>query len=452
MMATQTDKLPPHSSEAEIGVIGCILLDPNEVIPACLERIKSSDVFYEVKQREVYELAVKMWESREPVEILSVQQKIKDSGRWGDDVASIVTYLSSAVDSVPSASNIRYYLDILVKKWTLRNLSRACVELSLAAHSPDVDVSTLVDQAERSILQVGEQHSRQGKSLIIEPVQAARRLLDDLSERLKNKGNITGIATGFHDLDKMTNGVQLGELAIIGARPSAGKTAIAADIVAHACLTNQVPTAFFTLEMRETAIMRRICACHAGVDAFTLRSGQFTNGDMPKIQAFASKAAKSPLYFVDGVSGITILQMASELRRLVKRYGVKLVVIDYLQKVKSAVAKEKRTYEVGEVSTLIKGLADSLGVAIISLAQLSREPDKDKGRFPRAADLADSAQIERDADLIGLLHRPRTQEDPQGLNAQLLVVKQRDGEVGSVSLNFNPKYCHFTSASKIQEP
>jgi replicative DNA helicase len=224
---------------------------------------------------------------------------------------------------------------------------------------------------------------------------------------------------------------------------------MAASIISHACLINEIPSVFITLEMRESAILRRIASARLQIPIATLRDGAFSENDFKKLMGFNAWIARSKLFFIDGVSGITIAQIASELRALIRKHAIKLVVVDYLQKIKPAASKEKRTYEVGAVSEALKGLAASLGVSIVALAQLNREPDKDKGRQPRASDLADSAQIERDADLIALIHRPRTEEDPKGESAKLIIAKQRDGEVGVIHMNFSAAFCQFTDQQKV---
>jgi replicative DNA helicase len=326
---------------------------------------------------------------------------------------------------------------------------QACTQVVARVHEHEGDVDQLLGEVERDIQKISESRFDGGKSRVLEPRESARSFTADLQRRFDLKGALSGIGTGFNRLDKMTSGLQAGELAVIGARPSAGKTAMACSIITRACLLDGVPTAFITCEMSPSSILRRIAAGRLKIPASQLRDGSFSENDFKKLVGFNSWVSKSNLHFIDGVSGITIAQISSELRRLVRKNGVKLVIVDYLQKIRPAQSKEKRTYEVGAVSEALKGLAASLGIAFVALAQLNREPDKDKGRQPRASDLADSAQIERDADLIGLIHRPRTEEDPNGLQAKLIIAKQRDGEVGIVDLNFSPKFVEFTDAVDV---
>lgn len=440
---------PPNSREAELGVLGCLLLSPIESIEACQSRGITDGDFYDLRHGVVFKAISVMIDDQKPIDLITVQQRLKDEGRL-DGIGGIAA-LSNMMDSVPSAANIGYYADILKEKAVLRRMIKTCYEYQGRAlnHSGEID-ALLTEFEESASLVRGDLNT---VSKIIDPKDAVRRMTDDLQARFNLQGKLSGVGTGLGGLDAITNGLQYGEMAIIGARPSAGKTAMACTVIEQACLRDEIPTAVVTLEMPEKAILRRLCSSWASIDAKTLRSGMLCEGDFKKIMAFNKLVSKSPLYFVDGVSGMTIGQIASDVRRLVKRHGVKLVIIDYLQKIKPASSHEKRTYEVGAVSQSVKGLADSLGVAILSLAQLNREPDKgnEKGRLPRLSDLADSSQIERDGDMIALIHRVKTKDDPQGMNAKLIVAKQRDGEVGVIDMHFTPKYCKFTTPSPIQD-
>lgn len=443
------DALPPHSTEAEHGVLGCILQKPLDSMEACQSKAVGPADFYDIRNAAIFNALVAMVEDQKPIDTLTVFQQLKNEG-VAETVGGIA-HLSALLDAAPSPENVGYWLEILKEKSTYRKIIRICSEHQAKAAGNLSNPEELLTKFEEAVSAIRGDFGH--VSRIVQPKDAVRRLTDDLQARFNLQGRLSGVGTGLHGLDKITNGLQFGEMAIIGARPSAGKTAIACTVIEQACLREGVPTAVVTLEMPEKALLRRLCASWGHLDSQSLRSGNLNQGDFTKIAAFNKLVSQAPLYFVDGVSGMTIGQIASDIRRLVKRHGVKLVVIDYLQKIKPSASHEKRTYEVGAVSQAVKGLADSTGVAMLCLAQLNREPDKgnEKGRMPRLSDLADSAQIERDGDMIGLLHRTKSEQDPKGENAKLLIAKQRDGEVGIVDLQFVPRFCTFKCASPIED-
>jgi replicative DNA helicase len=248
------------------------------------------------------------------------------------------------------------------------------------------------------------------------------------------------VSTGFSRLDYLLDGIQYGEQTIVGARPSMGKTALGVNILMHACFVNRVPTMFVSLEMSVPALMRRMCSAWCNVSMSELRKGSYSDETFKKFTVFRAFTAKAPMWITDGVRGLGISELCAIVRRRVRKHGIKLVVIDYLQKIRPGKREEKKTYEIGAVSSDLKALAESTGVAMITLAQLNRESEKDKGRPPRVSDLGDSKQIEQDADTVALIHRKR---DDQTGAAQLIIAKQRDGELGVVNLRFNGTYCRF---------
>lgn len=264
---------------------------------------------------------------------------------------------------------------------------------------------------------------------------------DDIESRVSRKGEPTGIITGFYDLDRLTDGLQPGELTIVGARPSRGKTALALNIIERASMRDKVPALFISLEMSRNALCRRLAASFCGTPLDHLKRGRLTEDELHKLVGFNVALRQSPLYWFDGVAGATAAQICSIIRLASRLHGVRFVVVDYLQKLKAVTKHEKRTYEVAESSGMLKAAAVSCNVALLALAQLNREPERDKGRHPRLADLADSSQIERDADTVGLLHH----ED--GAPA-LHIAKQRDGELGVVKLYFNGPLCRFQNATQ----
>jgi replicative DNA helicase len=272
----------------------------------------------------------------------------------------------------------------------------------------------------------------------------AGNFIDQMQERFNRKGTLSGIATGFHWFDHKTDGLQLREMALFAARPSIGKTAIAIAIAHKAAIQDKVPTLFVSLEMSREAIFRRMVSTIGSIPMQNLKSGDLTDGDMRSMTAASAKIANSPLWFLDGPSSHSISSITAHVRRAVRKHKVRLVIVDYIQKVKAADRSEKRTYEVAEVSGKLKEIAVQTGVAMLALAQLNRESEKEKGRQPKLSDLADSGQLERDSDLVALLNRDRT--EPSG-EAAIIIAKQRDGECGIVPLWYDGQFCRFTDPS-----
>jgi replicative DNA helicase len=270
------------------------------------------------------------------------------------------------------------------------------------------------------------------------------RFIDSTQERFSRKGHLSGITSGFHRLDRMTDGFQFGELAIIAARPSIGKTAIAIAIARAAAIEHRVPTLFISLEMSDESIVRRMVSTVGSIPMQDIKTGDLDEGGMKAMASASAKVAGSPIYFVSGSGVSGIATITAVIRRAVRKWGVKLVLVDYLQKIHGSKAAEKKTYEIAEVSGRLKAIASDTKTAVVALAQLNRENEKDKGRVPRLTDLADSGQIERDADLVLLLNRERNQ--PNG-EAIIAVAKQRDGECGLVPLWYEGPFCRFTDPS-----
>jgi replicative DNA helicase len=440
-----TDQLPPYSTEAEQGVLGCILLDPKESMPACIERLEDGPMaFYELRHRAIYERMCEMHKADKPIDVITLQQALKDRNEL-EAVGGIV-YLSSLNDATPSASNLDYYLPIIIEKHLLRKVQILCIETASriqGTRNPD----ELVVQLQRDVANLTRHITRHE----ITSKECAERFVDDFRSRVDLNGQPSGIHTGLCDYDRFTDGLQLGEQVIIGARPSQGKTALGLTLINNICLQRGVPALFISLEMTIEALMRRLIAINQRIGMRALRTGQLNSDDVRKVPSFVSAFKDKPLTILDYSTGAGANMVSAAISKAAGN-GAKLVVIDYLQKIKAATKNEKRTYEVAEVSGILRAAAVKNKVAMVTLAQLNREPDKGgkngKPRLPRISDLSDSAQIERDADVIGLLHR-ESMESPA---SYLYIGKSRDGECGLCSLHFNGIYCQFTNGTTNQTP
>jgi replicative DNA helicase len=452
--ALKADRLPPHSPEAEAGVLGCVLLSPNDCMGQCIEKLKSGpDVFYDLRHQTIFTALVEMYDQRNPIDIITLQQRLKD-GQLLDEVGGI-SYLSSLQDAVPSAANLGYYLDIVLEKSLLRKMIHTCTDVVGRVYDFEGEVDGLLDEVERDILRISESRIQGGSPPVKQLVASAIGTIENYFNR---QGVLGGIATGFADLDRMTDGLHGGEMIVIAARPSMGKTSLAMNVAENIVLNNKLPVGVFSLEMTAESLVLRMMCSNARVNLRNIREGFMSEHDFPKLTGAAGKLSNSPL-FIDDSPGLSILQLRAKARRMWQQHGVKLFVIDYLQLLHSTArrAQENRQQEIADISSGIKALAKELDVPVIVLSQLNRELEKDKSRKPRLSDLRESGSIEQDADVVGLLYKPSAGEDEDagmveeqdGVPVNLLIAKQRNGPTGDVNLTFLKSYTRFESAAKV---
>lgn len=436
MEADVLDRQPPNSIEAEQGVLGCCLLDSTS-IDKCSETGLLPHWFFDLRHRTLWDTLRDMREAGMPTDLITLVQNLKDAQQF-DGIGGLA-YISGLQDAVPSAANLSYYTEILREKFQLRRvLATASGIAARIQDSPDKPAETLLEEAETSIR---EARSESAPKLSTTAKRAVHQFLDKLQDRFQNKDKLSGIPTGFKRLDTMLDGLQLAELTLIAARPSIGKTSIGASMALTAAINHDIPTLFITLEMSESALVRRMVSDLSGVSMKTLRSGNLTADDFRAVTTATAKIAKAPIFFEEAIGGAPVSKIVSMIRRAQRQHGVQLVVIDYIQKIQSDKTEEKRTYEIANVSGALQRATRSTGVAILALAQLNRENEKGKGRAPTLTDLADSKQLEQDADTVILLHRKR--EEATG-DALLIVAKQRDGECDAIKLGFDGRCCRFT--------
>jgi replicative DNA helicase len=450
--APRLDRLPPHSPEAEQGVLGCVLLSPGDCLGDCVEKFKSgSEVFYDLRHRTVYEVLVEMYDKREAIDVITLQQRLKDKQQL-DQVGGIA-YLASLPDTVPSAANLGYYLEIVQEKHILRKMIQTCTEVVGRVYDHEGEVDALLDEVERDILRISEARVEGKTDKIKELVKKAITTIEDYHQR---QGMLTGVGTGFTDLDKMTSGLHGGEMIVIAARPSMGKTSLAMNIAEAVSIDQKLPVGVFSLEMTSESLVLRMLCSRSRVNLRNVREGFLAERDFPKLTGAAGKLANAPL-FIDDTSGLSILQLRAKARRMAQQYGIKLFVVDYLQLLHSTARRaENRQQEIADISNGIKSLAKELNVPVIVLSQLNRELEKDKDRKPRLSDLRESGAIEQDADVVGLLYKPSREEEDafeeqDAVAVNLLIAKQRNGPTGDVHLTFLKSYTRFESAAKVSD-
>lgn len=446
------DRLPPHSIEAEQGVLGCILLKPNECMNDCIAVLRTA-AFYDLRHQELYECLVAMFDRKEAIDIITVQQRLKDAQKL--DQVGGVAYLASLPDFVPSAANLPRYLQIVREKFILRKAltvgSDICARIfEHAACAGPHEVDELLDGIETDVLAISQERVEGSKATELKPHVLSA--LSRLEEWHAGQGALSGLSTGFADLDRMTTGLHGGEMIVIAGRPSMGKTSLAMNIAENVALDQRLPVAVFSLEMTTEALTLRMLCSRARVNLRSLREGFFTDRDFPKLSSAAGKLAACPLH-VDDTPGLSIIQLRARARRLWQQHGIKLFVIDYLQLLHSTNRRaENRQQEITDISGGLKALAKELDVPVIVLAQLNRSTEKE-ARKPRMSDLRESGAIEQDADLIGLLYRAEEEDEnsarAEALAVNLLIDKQRNGPTGDVNLTFLKSYTRFESAAKI---
>ena len=452
--AARVDRLPPHSPEAEQGVLGCVLLSPNDCVGECVEKFKAgAEVFYDLRHQTIFETLVEMYDSREAIDVITLQQRLKNKQRL-EEVGG-VAYLAALPDTVPSAANLSYYLDIVLEKYILRKMIHTCTEVAGRVYEHEGEIDALLDEVERDILRISETRVEAKTDKIKELVKKAISTIEDYHQR---QGMLTGVGTGFVDLDKMTSGLHPGEMIVVAARPSMGKTSLAMNIAEYVAIEQKLPVGVFSLEMTSESLVLRMLCSLSRVNLRNVREGFLAERDFPKLTGAAGRLAGAPL-FIDDSSGLSILQLRAKARRMVQQYGIKLFVIDYLQLLHSTARRaENRQQEIADISNGIKSLAKELSVPVIVLSQLNRELEKDKSRKPQLSDLRESGAIEQDADVVCLLYKPSREEEEGGageeqdaLPVNLLIAKQRNGPTGDIHLTFLKSYTRFESAAKFSD-
>jgi replicative DNA helicase len=443
----------PSSEDGEKGVLCSLLLSPREVADICVLSLRP-DAFYIPAHQTIYCLILEFGDKSKPIDFVSLKQALKDRNQL-DEIGG-PEYLSALYSFVPTAANAGYYIEIVREKYILRRLIIACNKLSNQCYDSQEDIEPLLDDAEKEIFAITGEHVNTEIVATKDLVMAAIEQIEKLYE---NRGSVTGLPTGFVELDRMTSGLHPAEMIVIAARPSMGKTALAMNIAEHVAMNVGKAVSVFSLEMSSQQLVQRLLCSRAKVDLQRVRNGFLSERDFPNLTAAAAKLAAAKM-FIDDTPGLSIMELRAKARRMKSQYDIQLVVIDYLQLLRSTSrrAQDNRQLEISEISGGIKALAKELNLPIIVIAQLNRQPDtraKEGGR-PRLSDLRESGSIEQDADVVGLLVRPEyyeTDEDAKqekAGEAELIIAKQRNGPTGDVCLTFLKEYTRFESRAREQ--
>ena len=445
--AQDIHRTPPHSVEAEQGVLGSMLISPRETIAECVEKI-TEEYFYVPVHRTIYNVLVDLWNAGQAIDLITFTQVLRDRSLL--ESVGGAAFVTSLFTFVPTAANVGYYIDIVRDKYILREIIATATESVRRAYEEQDEVNNLLDEVEQRIFAVGEDRFKGEMLSMKEQVMST---LESIEKLFENKGAITGVSTGFRDLDKLTSGLHSSEMIVIAARPSMGKTAPAMNIAEHAAIEVKLPVAIFSLEMSAQQLVQRMLCSRARVNLAKTRDGFLAEADFPKLTHAASKLAEAKI-FIDDSAGLSILELRAKARRLKAQQDVQLIIVDYLQLLRSTSrrAHDNRQLEISEISAGLKGLAKELKIPIIVVAQLNRNPEIRTGSgkgVPRLADLRESGSIEQDADLVGLLVREEyyadSDEERTELEgkAELIIAKQRNGPIGQVKLTFLKNFTRF---------
>jgi len=445
--AAFADRRPPYSLEAEMSVLGGMFIDADAVVKAV--ELLDDSMFYRESHRRLFRAMVRMWQTGEVIDVITLSEFLKNGSDF--DAVGGAAYLSQLLDAVPTAANIEYHARIVREKAILRRLIEAATGIIQSTFDSQGEVEAILDQAEQKIFEIAQTQDRKGFVWIKELLWPAMEQIEAMSQ---NASSITGIPTGFTDLDTITAGFQKGDLIIVAARPSMGKTAFTLNIAQHAAITAQRSVAFFSLEMSKESLVQRMLTSEARVDASRVRTGRLRDDDYPRLAQAAGLLNTAPIY-IDDTPAISILEMRAKARRLKSdRDDLSMIVVDYLQLMSAGGKVESRQQEVSEISRGLKALAKELQVPVVALSQLSRAVESRPDKRPMMSDLRESGAIEQDADVIMFLYRPEYYHGPVDKDgnslegrAEVIVGKQRNGATGTIPLMFHKDFTRFENFS-----
>ncbi len=453
VQASGYDRRPPYSAEAEISVLGGMLIDRDAVARA-VEALQPS-MFFREAHRRLFRSMSRLFERGEVIDVITISEDLKKTDEL--ESAGGLDYIAELLDAVPTAANIEFHARIVREKALLRRLIDASQAIIRDVYEQgEREVEEILDQAEARVFQVAESHAREGFVRIKDLLWPAFEEI----ERLQESGSpITGVPSGFADLDRMTTGLQKGDLSIVAARPSMGKTSWVLNVAANAAIEHQIPVAIFSLEMSKEQLLKRLLSAEARIDAQHIRRGGMSPDEHQRLAAAAGHLNTAPIW-IDDSPGATVLEMRAKARRLASEIQAEgrqlgMVVVDYLQLMAGDARSENRVQEVSQISRGLKALARELDAPLVALSQLSRAPEQRNDKRPMLSDLRESGSIEQDADLVMFLYRPEYYFGPvdndgnsiEG-HAELIVSKQRNGPTGTVNLYFYKAYTRFDSMAR----
>ncbi len=445
------ERVPPQNIEAEQAVLGAMLID-KEAIAKASEVLTSSD-FYREAHRVIFNAMLELYNKNEAVDMVTVTEILKRDNKL-EDIGGLA-YITSLANVVLTAANVKYHADIVAEKSVLRQLVRVSTEIAAMGYEANEDVGTLLDTAESRILEISNRKKKADftpiNDVLMESVQNIEKLIN-------NKGGLTGLPSGFADLDKLTSGLHPSDFIILAARPSMGKTALALNIVQNVALRAHKKiggeprsVAFFSLEMSKEQLVNRMLCAEAGIDSQRLRVGEMGDKDWDALWGACDLMSKAKIY-IDDTAGITVMDMRSRARRLKAEHGLDLIVVDYLQLMQGSGKRNNsgdRQQEVSEISRSLKALARELDVPVLALSQLSRSVEARQVKRPMLSDLRESGSLEQDADIVAFLYREDYYNpETENKHTELIIAKHRNGPVDTVNLFFHKQFTKFVGFSK----
>ncbi len=431
------EKVPPQNREAEMSVLGAMFFDEMALAKG-IETLRP-EYFYDLRHQRIFDVIAGLFERNQAVDLITTSEELRKRDQL-EDIGG-VSYLTQLTTVVPTAANIEYYAKIVKEKALLRQLIQSATQIVQNSLESDSNAKEMIDTAEKMIFDIG-QAQVEGKSFQIKEI--IHESMETIDQLFQKKEHITGLATGFHEFDTMTAGLQPSDLIIVAGRPSMGKSAFATAIVEHAGINLKKPVVIFSLEMSKEQLVQRMLCSHARVDAQKVRTGYLSHQDWPKLTSAAGKLSEAPI-FIDDSPGQTVLEIRAKARRLKMKHDIQLIVIDYLQLMQGVRSAESRQQEISEISRSLKALAREIKVPVIAVSQLSRAVEQRTGNRPQLSDLRESGAIEQDADLVVFLFREEyyAPSEENKNKAESIIAKQRNGPTGSVPLVFIKEWTRF---------
>jgi replicative DNA helicase len=438
------DKIPPQNVDAEQSALGACLIE-KEALSRVAEILPEPADFYKSAHQLIYTAMLRLYERGEPVDLITLTNELRNQNKLDD--AGGATYLTHLIDSVPTAANAEYYSTIIKEKAILRNLIAAGTSIVQMGYREDEAAEAIVDRAEQEIFSIAQKRMIYDFVPLKKVITVAFEKIEELYAR---KAHVTGMSTGYRELDNYTAGFQRSNLIIFAARPGMGKTAICMNMAQYLATREKKPVAIFSLEMSKEELAQRLLCSEARIDAMRLRTGFLEESDWPRLTRAMNILCDAPIY-IDDTPGLSVMEMRSKARRLKSKSGIELLIIDYIQLIKGSTRTENRNQEISEISRALKGLSKELNIPIIAISQLSREVEKRQDKRPMLSDLRESGAIEQEADMVIFIYRddyynPHSEKKNK---AEVIIAKQRSGPLATVDLIFLKQFTTFVSEEKI---
>lgn len=442
MTENMVERIPPQNLDAERSALGAMMLDSEKMILA--KDMLAVEDFYREAHRVVFESLINLAQKGEAVDVITVSEELKGNGML--EKIGGTAFLMSLANAVPTSANFEYYAKIVKEKSLLRSLIRVAGDIAALGYDGSIEVDDALDRAEREVFQLTKSRTAGGSVMLKDILGQTFERIDEL---YKSKGGVTGVSTGFADLDRLTAGLQASDLIILAARPSMGKTTFALNLASHVAVKQKIPVVMFSLEMSSQQLAMKLLCSEAGVDNQRVNTGTLLDDDWPKLSMALGNLSES-MMFLDDASGATVMDIRAKARRIKSKYGLGLIVIDYLQLMQGRGKIENRQQEVSDISRSLKSLAKELDVPIIALSQLSRAVEQRPDKHPGLADLRESGSLEQDADIVAFLYRDDYyNHDTDRPNiTDLIIAKHRNGPIGSAEFYFQKECGKFMSLAK----